>query len=418
MPQADIYERLRPLTIGALAMNIILPLITLFVFMLGNGFLGTLLALKMNINHQSDLLIGSMTGAFYFGIMLGSFRIERVILKVGHIRAYAGFASVLSVMNMLAGMTSSGFILLLLRFLGGVGTAGVYVVIESWLLCFSTTNNRGQILALYMIGLYLAQALGQFFLNLDAPTSMTLFAICSITSSLSVIPITLAKVQSPIFEEPSTLKFSKLFKVAGSGLVSCFASGVIMGALYGLSPLFFHDVLGSTSQVAFYMFCLILGGMLLQYPVGKLSDVIERRMVLIMLGVGIAFLVLLTHFLYHIYAVFIVLTILIGGLTFTIYPVSISHACDALDSKDVLAGTQSLLLAYSCGAILGPFISPMMMTLLGPWGLYYFYVLVCICLLPILVWRKASKADTEQEDSYLSMPQTSPVLAEIDPRSE
>ncbi len=399
-------------------MNIILPLLTLFIFVLGNGFVGTLLALKMKLDGQGDFLIGAMTGFYYFGIVLGSFRIERVILKVGHIRAYAGFASILAVMNMLSGMTGSPVNLSILRILSGIGTAGVYVVIESWLLCFSTIKNRGQILGFYLIALYLAQALGQFLLNLDSPKSLTLFALCSISSSLSVIPISLAAIQSPIFEEPSTLRLTKLFRKAASGLVSCFASGLLMGAIYGLSPLFFQALLGHKSQVAFYMFCVIFGGMLLQFPVGKLSDVIERRLVLIGVASFIVLTVILTKLFYHSQPMFLLLTVILGGLTFTIYPVSISHACDALDNKDVLAGTQSLLLAYSCGAIIGPFLAPMMMHLLGVWGLYYYYILVSVLLLPILVWRKTSKADTPQEEAYISVPNTTPLIAEIDPRGE
>ena len=105
--------------------------------------------------------------------------------------------------------------------------------------------------------------------------------------------------------------------------------------------------------------------MLLQFPVGKLSDVIERRLVLIGVASFIVLTVILTKLFYHSQPMFLLFTVILGGLTFTIYPVSISHACDALDNKDVLAGTQSLLLAYSCGAIIGPFLAPMMMHLLG-----------------------------------------------------
>lgn len=394
------------------------PLLSLFIFMLGNGFFQTLLALKMNLNHQPTLLIGAMSSVFYAGIVIGAFRIEKVILNVGHIRAYAGFASVLATMNMLSGMISHDLILLLLRLIAGFATAGVFVVLESWLLSGSSVKNRGQILALYMISFYLAQALGQYFLYLDKPTSLSLFAICSMSSSLSILPLTLVKVSSPEFEEPSALGLKKLYRNAASGLVGCFSSGLIMGAIFGLLPLFFAHVLGHKSEVAFYMSVLIFGGMLLQYPMGKLSDVIERRLVLIIISVAGIFALLLSYALVNNAVLFVIATAVLGGLTFTLYPVSISHACDALDNKDIVAGTQSLLLAYSVGAMIGPFIAPFFMSWLGLWGLYFYLGCVCLSLLPILVWRKTHKENTEQEESFSPMPQTSPIMSEIDPRSD
>lgn len=393
------------------------PLLSLFILILGVGFFSTLLALVMTLNGAPALSIGALTGVYYAGLVFGSFRIERFISRVGHIRAYSAFSSTLAVVCLLHGMLYNVWFWLGLRFIAGFACAGLFVVIESWLLCKSTRVNRGQILALYMITFYAAQSLGQFILNVGDPHTMLLFALTSMTCSLSIIPLSMTHVQSPQYDEPSTLSLKTLLNKSASGLLGCFSSGLIMGGIYGLMPVFLTHLFHDKAEVAKYMFAIILGGMLLQYPVGKLSDVYERRLMLIIIASAsiLVFLaVLLTN--HQIIWLFFGLMMLIGGLTFTFYPISITHACDSLDTADIVAGTQSLLLAYSVGAMIGPFIAPLFMQLLGADGLFIYFISVFVVSIPLLILRKAQKVATPQEEPFMSMPQTSPILMEIDPR--
>jgi len=394
------------------------PLISLFILILGNGLFTTLLVIRLHIEGASSLVIGAMAGAYYAGLVCGSFRVEKFIVRVGHIRAFSAFASALGVVCLLQGMILSYWVWILLRLLGGFTTAGLFVVIESWLLILGTEKIRGQILALYMIALYGAQALGQFLINLGDPKALTLFAVTAMLSSLSVIPLAMTKVGQPQISEPSTLNFKKLYKASGSGVIGCFTAGLILGAVYGLLPLFIAQKTGYPSEVAFFMAITILGGMALQYPVGKLSDHLERRTVLIVIALLAAITSVFTLIGFHIVWLAVITLFLFGGVTFTLYPISTSQACDNLEPQNIVSGTQSLLLAYSIGATLGPFVAPAFIHYLGINGLFVYFIVTSLLLFIFFLWRRIHVPTKGQEENFISLPNTTPITSKLDPRGE
>lgn len=394
------------------------PLLSLFIFAMGSGFFMTLISLTMNTHHEAPLLIGAMTGIYYAGLVCGSFKIESFITRVGHIRAFSALASALAVVSLTHGIFYNMPLWLILRFIGGIGTAGIFVVIESWLLCNSTPATRGRVLSLYMIVFYASEALGQLLINLGKPDDLLLYGIVTILCSLSVIPLAMTYVALPHFDEPSTMKLKTLYKKTTSGIFGCFFAGMILSATYALFPILFFNFYGDTSKVSFFMFSLIFGGMALQYPVGKMSDVIERRLVVIAIsGLIILTCVLLLLFI-HNYIVSLMLIAIFGGLTSTIYPVSISYACDVLEVKDIVAGIQGLLLSYSIGAMLGPFIAPVFMHTFNGKGLFIYFVLISECIALLFAWRKIQTESPPQEEPFQMMTQTTPIMVEIDPRAE
>lgn len=394
-------------------------LLTLFIFVLGSGFFSTLLALVLTINHATPITIGAMTGVYYAGLVLGSFYIGGSITRVGHIRAYAAFSSVLAIISLLHSIFYSPLLWLLLRFIAGFASAGLFVVIESWLLCKSTPTNRGRVLALYMIVFYAGQSFGQFFLKLGDPRTMLLFAVASMLCSLSIIPLAMTRAESPQFDGPSTLNFKKLLHQTPSGLLGCLSSGMIMGSIYALMPSLFFNLFHDKAQVANFMFAIIMGGLLLQYPVGKLSDIFERRLVLIAIAMTtILISVMAIYFENQSSWFYFMLMAVFGGLTFTMYPISITHAFERLENRDTVAGTQSLLLSYSLGAMTGPFITPIFIHFWGEHGLFIYFISICSCIIPLLMLRKSQQADAPQEEPFMSMPQTTPVIMELDPRGD
>ncbi len=394
------------------------PLLSLFILILGNGLFTTLLTLRLQLEGTDELIIGIMTSAYYLGLVVASFRIERSIIRVGHIRAFSAFASTLAVVSLLQGIFVVPWFWLILRFMGGFATAGLFIVIESWLLISGTVKTRGQVLALYMVTLYAAQACGQFLVNLGSPETLLLFAITAMLSSLSVIPLALSKIGVPQIEEPESLSFKKLYQKSASGIIGCFGGGLLMSSIYGLLPLFIVAKTNNKADVAFFMALTIFGGMALQYPVGRLSDLMERRIVL----VGVCALTVLLSLVVMVGFgnnwLAMIVTFLFGGFIFIIYPVSISHACDSLDAKEMVSGTQGLLLAYSVGATLGPFIASVFMDLLGPNGLFIYFASVSVALCAFFIWRRTQVASTIQEEQFVPLPQTTPITANLDPRGD
>jgi MFS family permease len=394
------------------------PLLSLFIFALGSGFFLTLISLTMNFHHESPMLIGAMTGVYYAGLVCGAFRIESFITRVGHIRAFSTLASGLAVISLSHGIFYNMPLWLVLRFFSGFGTAGIFVVIESWLLCNSTPSTRGRVLSLYMIIFFASEALGQLLINLGNPDDLLLYGITTILCSLSVIPLSMTYVEMPKFEEPSTMKLKDLYKKTTSGIFGCFFAGMILSATYALFPILFFNLYGDTSKVSFFMFVLIFGGMALQYPVGRISDIIERRLVVITVSCFVMLSCLLLLLFIKNYLVSLVLVAIFGGLTSTIYPVSISYACDVLEAKNIVAGIQGLLLSYSIGAMLGPFVAPAFMHAFNEKGLFIYFILISGCIVSVFSWRKTQKDSPPQEEPFQIMTQTTPIMAEIDPRAE
>lgn len=394
------------------------PLLSLFVFVLGNGLFTTLLVMRMHDEGVSSLYVGSMTSAYYLGLVIGSFQIEKLILRVGHIRVYAASASALAVICLLHGIFFNLPFWLLLRLLGGYATASLFVVIESWLLVAGSIKMRGQILSLYMIAFYAAQAFGQLLVNLGTTKNLLLFAVAAMLSSLSVIPLSMTKALQPEISEPSVLSFKKLYQVAASGMIGCATSGLILSAIYGLLPLFIIIRSDSTARVSAFMAAVIFGGMALQYPLGRLSDHIERRTVLIGITGGIIIMSMLAMITFKDAWTSFVVMFLFGGMTFTLYPICISHACDSLETQDIVSGTQGMLLAYSIGSTVGPLIAPIFIKYLGINGLFIYFIISSALLMVFFIWRRLSHTAPVQEEPFRLMAQTSPISAELDPRGE
>lgn len=394
------------------------PLLSLFLFMLGSGLFTTLVILRLHIDNFSSITIGAMTSAYYAGLVIGSFRSERFILRVGHIRAFSFFASLLAVVCIAQGIYVEPWFWLILRVAGGFATAGLFIVIESWLLIIGDIKTRGKILSFYMITLYAAQGSGQFLINLGSPSELLLFAVAAMLSSLAVIPLSITKISQPEIHEPASLSFLELYKLSTSGVIGCLCSGLILGAIYGLLPIFLTESLANLKLVSLFMALTIFGGMALQYPIGKLSDHVERRIVLIVIACLVAAISIFAILAFSYSWISAVVLFLFGGLTFALYPVSISYACDSLKPNHMVAATQGLLLTYSIGATIGPFISPLFMNYFGKNGLFMYFFCMSSFMACFFLWRKTQTTAPIQENTFIVMPLTTPITSELDPRGE
>lgn len=401
-------------------LGVIAPLTSLFVIMLSNGMFSTLLAVRLQMGGEPDWVAGAISASYYGGLVLGSFYIERFIGRVGHIRAYATFASTTAVVSLLPGIFLSSTAWIVMRFIGGYCMGGLFIVIESWLLASSTPQTRGKVLSVYMMALYAAQGGGQFLLNVSDPNTLIPFCIATILAALSVLPVCMTYRISPAIEEASTLHFFRLYKLSPTGVIGCFSAGMILGAIYGLLPVFTGQVGFSLYETSLAMGVTIFGGMLLQYPVGHLSDHMDRRKVMLLLAVACAALSIClmvsaygpSHWLFMGFA------FLLGGFSFTIYPLSISHACDFLGGKDIVAATGGLLLAYGIGATVGPLVAPLLMDMMGPIGLFVYFALMSIWLAGFVIWRSARRDVVPEAErlNYVVVPHTTPIATELDPR--
>lgn len=398
---------------------LITPLLALVILTMGSALLTTFISLQLASIAISNIWIASMTTAYYAGMVLGAFKLEKLILRVGHIRSYSAFASMLAIISILHGFYIDVSFWLVLRFLGGIATAGLYVVIESWILGSTTNKNRGKFLAIYMIALYVAQAFGQTLLNIHLDNILLLYCISGILASLSVIPLTLTKASIPIISEPEILGVKKILSLSRSGVMTCLASGMILGAIYGLYPVFITYLNYPTSDVSIVMSLTILGGMLFQFPLGKLSDIMSRRLLIGILSLcSITVSILIMIYANYGVVVLTILSIIFGGSTFCLYPIGISHTCDRVLNHQIVSATQTLLLFYGIGAMLGPLIASIIDMLFKGYSLLAFIIIICTPLSAFVLIRKQIIAPVSDEDKldFIPVTELTPVTNEMDPR--
>lgn len=384
---------------SSLNKKLISPLLSISIFMLGIGFFQTFVSLELKSEGYSSFAIGMIQACYYGGFMLGAIKIEKLISRLQHIRAFAAFSSILTASLLLQGMIINPLSWAVLRFIGGVCIASLYVVIESWLLMISPVKQRGRALAFYMIALYAAQSLCQFIIDFIDLTSKEPYLIASLLCALSIFPVTFTSQLAP---EPCNRKPIALLKTlrgAPFGCLGCMLSGTILSSIYSFAPIYCIETDISVSQV---MFSTIAGGFILQWPLGLLSDYFDRRKILIFVScalllpcIGILFST------YHLYAV-LSFSILLGGLTFTLYPLGIAQVCDRFHEESITSITGVLLLVYSFGSVIGPLVAPFFVESFHPYGLYLFisFVAFLLALCGFISTKISAPIPKEKQSSY------------------
>lgn len=396
------------------------PLSGMFIFALASGYLMTLIPLRINATDGNDFMAGLMGTVYYLGLLAGSFRSENIVSRVGHIRSFSCFMALLCASVLSLALSENTYVWLLLRFINGMAVAGIFVVVESWLLCESDSSNRGRVLSFYMLSLYGANAIGQLFVGFLDSSSLTPFILIGILLSVSIFPPAMTRIPTPEIQEASSLGFRKLYELTPSGVLGCFAGGLVLGGLYSMLPIYLADQSGSDDHtVALFLAVTMIGGMALQFPVGYLSDIIDRRKMLIavaLAGCVVCFGLILTP--ENSWLNFPLL-FLFGGATFTLYPLAISHGCDHMHPDDIIAGTQGLLLAYSFGACIGPVMASLFMEHIPEGLMLYFIAIMSITGVFFLIRMAYRPAIyTSEEQHFIPVPRTTPIVAQIDPRSD
>ncbi len=391
------------------------PLMSIALVMLSQGFFITFLSVRMNMDGYSTSIIGYVSSGYYAGLLVGAWFFEPLLYRIGHIRAFAAAAAFCTVTILFQSLILDPYFWIAMRFLAGICIACIFIVIESWLLARSTIDTRGRILSLYMIGLYASQSCGQFIINTVDLTTLSPFIVASWLCALSAIPLALTFTRSPETDQPSMTNIWKLFQSSPFGVIGCILAGMILSAIYTFVPIFAQEY---QLSVAIVTSLTIAGGFLLQWPIGHLSDIFDRRRLLIMLSFATIIpsigLIIFPQTALWVYTQ----SFLLGGLCFTIYPVSITHVCDRVQPEDIIKTTGVLMFAYSAGAVVGPSLAPVAITLMSILGLYLF---IAICattlgLVGLFSLFERPRVPMEEQTEYVSLPRMTPIAYELDPR--
>lgn len=393
------------------------PIMSLAILIMGNTLFITFTSLRLKLDGHSIEIVGYATSAYFAGLLIGSMRCNRFIERVGHIRAYATFAALFVFFSTLQAIFNPIWVWISVRFLIGLFMAGLFVVIESWLLSKSSRNTKGRVLSMYMITYFASQGIGQLLLNIADPRTIIPFAIIILLAAISIVPICVTRLSAPIIQGGSYLNIFKLFKKSPLGTAGCLFAGLISGPVYGLIPVYIRGHGFSIKEVSFAMGITIFSGLILQWPLGQLSDLIDRRKVIFIstaFTAGAALLIGLNS-IYSFLHVFILLSIF-GGFCFTIYPLSLTHGSDMVEEKDLIVATAGLALIYSSGAVIGPVVASYCMDMLGPKGLFFYISTIGAALGAISLHQivKKSPVPREEKIQYKDIPRTQ-TFSELTP---
>lgn len=385
------------------------PILSFFIFMTGSSLLISLLSLIFNNRHVSVYGTAALTFAYYVGYVLSAIHVEKFISRVGFVRAHSTFATLATLATLLHLFWFQPLWWIALRFIYGVGLAGLCLTTQNWFLHSDKTGDmRGRMLAIYMVTMYCSQSFGQYLLTFMDIQTIIPFCVVAFLTSLCVMPVSLTRTTAPACEQHTIFGLRTVFKISPVGTFGGFCSGILMGCIYGIFPITLQEWQHPLSEISTVMAIVIIGGMLLQYPIGRLADHYERRKILITLILSCLLCTLLGLWCHYKnwFILFLLVTLIWGGLIFTIYPVSINLACDRVQHHNLLSTTGGLMISYSIGASIGPFLGAAFMHLFGAPGFYILFVTV-LCYLTYFVLthiKKRPPVAIEHQKTYIGLP--------------
>lgn len=403
----------------ALVASIAALLISTVILMVGSGLLGTLLSVRMAAEAFPADTTGAVMAAYFAGLMLGALGAGAVIRRAGHVRAFAVFAAVATAAALAHGLYVDAWVWAALRVVTGFSVAGLYMVIESWLNERASAGNRGRLFSFYQIASYLGLGAGQFLLPLWPVEGTELFMITAAILALCLVPVSLTRSIHPTPPQRHRLALRAVFGSSRLGVLLCAAAGIVNGAAFALAPVFVVASAGVQS-VSVFMGAMILGGMLLQYPIGQLSDRFDRRLLIV--AVNVALIVVSALLLAAAGAGRVALAAaaaLYGGLTFTLYPLAVAHINDRLGGRkdvDFVGVAAALLFIWGVGAAAGPVAVGALMAQVGPPGLFLAVAGVAALMALYALAARGERVPATAQTAFVSMARTTAVISELDPR--
>ena len=386
------------------------------LIMLGNGLQMSLLGVRASIENFGTTTTGFMMSGYFLGLIFGCNIAPFLVKRVGHIRIFGALASFASTSILLQAIFIDPFIWWTMRLITGFSYAGLYIVAESWLNESATNKTRGKLFSLYMLISFGGMAGGQMMLNSFSPSGFELFLLVSLLISLAVIPILISASHAPQFEMMEKVNIVQLYRVSPLGVMGMIVSGMVIGAIYAMGPVFATNIGMSVKEVSFFMMMIILGGFLFQYPLGWLSDFIGRRKVIVLscvLGTGISICAIT---LSSDNTIFFLMIACVGGFSLPLYALCGVHINDYLNPTQMVAASGVLVLLSSLGATIG---SPLTAAAMDVFGLNAFYGSVATMLASISIfslWRKTKRPEIAVENAGDFVVMTpSPLTASLNP---
>ncbi|MCY3879624.1 MAG: MFS transporter [Rhodobacteraceae bacterium] len=393
--------------------NVWALLLGIFLLMIGNGMHGTLLGVRGASEFESAATMSWVISGYFVGFLGGSRLAPELIRRVGHVRVFAALGSLISAALVLFPVFPNALFWIFLRVVIGFCFSGVYVVAESWLNDNSANETRGKTLSVYIIVQLLGVISAQAMLNLGDPGGYLLFVIASVLVSVSFAPILLSVSPAPITEMAPPMSLRRLIRISPLGAVGSFCIGALFSGMWGMSPVYGTEIGLSVAQISLFVATIYIGGMLCQFPIGWLSDRMDRRH-LVLATTGILAVVTVTgSMLSGSFELLLLIAFLIGALINPLYSLIIAFTNDILDPGDMASAAGCLIFIQGVGAIGGPLAVGLCMLVIGPNGFFIYLSIVAASLAAFTLYRMSVRAaiTVDQPAIFTPVSQTSSPVA-------
>lgn len=369
--------------------RVTVPVIALSLYAVASGYLMSLIPLMLGEYNISSDYASWLASVFYVGLLIGAMFFERVVRTFGHRKAFIACLVAFSFTILALPVFANGLIWLVARFIAGISVAGIFVIVESWLMS-GDESSRAKRLSLYMLSLYGGSALGQFGIGILGVSGGVPFVAITSLILMAVLVLMFIDCEQPNSHESTALSFKQIMKLNHAAIIGCIVSGLTLGAIYGLMPLELVKREISHQEVGTLMALVILGGMAVQPLVTILNKFMSRTVLMAffcllgMFSIGLTFISSST-------VVLAASLFLVGAATFALYPIAINLGCDGLDERFIVSATQVMLFSYSIGSVAGPVVADRFMVqqhgLLG----YLFAALVATCIYMLIAATKTKQ---------------------------
>ena len=401
------------------------------ILMIAHGLQGNLMGVRSVIEEFNFLATGTMMSGYYVGYFFGSHITPKLVLRVGHIRVFAAFASMASLSILIISAYVNPIVWTFARFITGMSIVSCFIVAESWLNDRANNRTRGKLLSLYMFITYIGLAIGMLLLNFDSPENYKPFILVSILLSIALVPILLTKRKAPKFKKISTMKLKDLYKTSPLGVVSSFCTGIIHSVIFTLTAVYAATMNFSIFEISLLLFLITIAGALTQWPIGYLSDLYDRRNIIIITTItsaifcalifiasvdALELMYLATEWGTSKLMFFIFITIY-AGASLSLYPLNLAHTNDFVPKEKFVAAGGGLQLIFGLGAIGGPIVCSIFMNKFGPNSFFIFLLIFHVMIGLFGIYRITRRVTKDNPDStFTPLPKNiTPLGMELDP---
>lgn len=389
-------------------------LLGMLLLMLGNGLQGSLLGVRGAEAGFSTGMMSIVMSGYFAGFLFASRMTPGMIRRVGHVRVFAALGSLVSAVLILFPAVVDPIAWTIGRVIIGFCFCGVYVTAESWLNDSATNETRGQTLSAYMIVQMAGVIAAQGLLLVPDSSGFLLFVIPSVLVSMAFAPILLSISPTPAFESTKPMTLRELYGHSPLGVVGMFLLGGVFAAQFGMAAVYAAEINLSLGQISLFIASFYVGALVLQYPLGWLSDRMDRRLLVFAGATTGALGALIAMVFGGSYEVLIVAAFLIGGSSNPLYSLLIAHANDQLDASDMASASAGLLFVNGLGAIAGPLVIGWVMAMFGPQG-FFLLILVLLTLMAIYALLRMSQGDSIEDTGLFTAlsPAGTPIAVEV-----